>query len=132
MKQSWISKVTNWMKGSGFSPVMAAGGKSLATRPCPQEGCGFKNAVGFVNDTKPGVFAVCCMKCKKKAVRERTQAGPTNPINAAHQGMQKGLKEREGKCQATTKDGDPCDNRAKEGHYCGVHKNWNVAKHPGF
>jgi len=110
--QSWLTKVVGWMKAQGFVPVVAQGGKSLVTRPCPN--CGFKNAVVFKTEAQAGVFAVCCMKCKKKSVREKagnnTAAAPT-PAST------------EGLCKAVKADGAPCTNKAKENGYCGVHKN---------
>lgn len=129
MAKSWINKVVGWMKGQGFSPVMATSGKSFATRPCPH--CGFKNAVLFTADKQDGVFAVCCMRCKKRAVRAKATDGPSNPIEAAAEGMRQGLKARKGKCLATTQTGALCDNRAKgDTNYCGIHKNWVTT--PGF
>jgi endogenous inhibitor of DNA gyrase (YacG/DUF329 family) len=135
MAQSKTQKVIGWMKGQGFVPVKQSGKKLLATRQCPK--CGFNNALLFKAEKAP-VYATCCLRCKKRVVREASampktiteETAPTNPITAAAKGMVMGARAlkkapsipADGMCKATKKDGERCSYKAQPGKaFCGKH-----------
>jgi hypothetical protein len=115
------------MKSQGFVPVLNPSGKSQRTGSCPH--CGSTSAAIFKAEAQEGVYASCCIRCKKRAVRPaKAQAEgpaeprtitedtvPTNPITAAAKGMVLGARALKTRCQGTNGKGKPCACMALEG-----------------
>jgi len=117
--KSWMNEMIALLANAGvqgknaimhFEPVMKKGAKCMAQRPCPK--CNNNNAVVFRGFEDKSIYALVCPKCKKISyiVTDGRKISSTKQ------------DDREGKCKGVKKDGSPCNNKAKDNGYCGIHQ----------
>lgn len=98
-----------------FKPKMNGGIIAFGKKACEKCGVVGKTAL-FVSTTDPNLYLGICTKCKHHAIKP---VAPTNPVDAATQGMVQAARDL--KCQGHKADGTRCNYLAKDNGYCGVH-----------